>query len=46
MSSLSYKTLVNNGPHNNRINLVFIGDGYTQSELDNKYLNDVNTNVN
>ena len=46
MSSLSYKTLVNNGPPNNRINLVFIGDGYTQSELDNKYLNDVNTNVN
>ena len=26
--------------------LLFIGDGYTQSELDNKYLNDVNTNVN
>lgn len=34
------QTLVSNGPVNNRINLVFMGDGYTQSERE-KFLSDI-----
>jgi hypothetical protein len=37
-------TLIKNGPLNNRINLVFVGDGYQASEM-NTYLADVNRAV-
>ena len=41
LHALSFKvdTLVQNGPINNRVNLVFLGDGYTQSEL-GKFITD------
>jgi hypothetical protein len=34
------KTILENGPRDKRINLVFLGDGYQASEM-NKYLSDV-----
>jgi hypothetical protein len=35
-------TVVDHGPSSNRVDVVFLGDGYTQSELDaGKYLNHV-----
>jgi hypothetical protein len=37
-------TLIKNGPLSNRINLVFVGDGYQASEM-NTYLADVNRAV-
>lgn len=30
----SLETLVNNGPSSNRVDIVFLGDGYTQANLD------------
>jgi hypothetical protein len=35
--TLSYTTIVNNGPSQNRLDLVFMGDGYTQSQLGTLY---------
>ncbi len=37
-------TIVNNGPSNNRVDLVLVGDGYTATEL-NVYSNDANALV-
>jgi hypothetical protein len=42
----TYKTLVDNGPASNRINIVIIGDGYTQTELESKYPTDYNNLIN
>ncbi len=39
--------IIQNGPPNNRAQIVFLGDGYTQRDLDSgKYANDVQTAVN
>lgn len=38
------KTIIENGPRENRINMIFLGDGYRISEM-NKYLADVNATV-
>ncbi len=38
-------TLINNGNKNNRINLVFMGDGYTLAQQ-SQFISDVNTIVN
>ncbi|TSA51029.1 MAG: T9SS C-terminal target domain-containing protein [Sphingobacteriales bacterium] len=38
-------TLINNGNKNNRINLVFMGDGYTTAQQ-SQFISDVNTIVN
>jgi hypothetical protein len=37
----NYETIINNGPSNNRVDLVFIGDGFALSEQ-NKYKQNVN----
>ncbi len=42
----SYSTIVNHGPNANRVNIVFVGDGYTASEIGTTYLQHVNTMVN
>ncbi len=36
--SWNYETVINNGPSGNRIDIVVVGDGYTQSELTNYQL--------
>lgn len=41
-----YTTMVNNGPNSNRVNIVFLGDGYTSSQVGNTYLTHVNSMVN
>ncbi|MGB8128542.1 MAG: IPT/TIG domain-containing protein [Candidatus Angelobacter sp.] len=39
--------VIQNGPANNRAQIVFLGDGYTQRDLDSgKYANDVQNSVN
>jgi len=38
------KTIIENGSRENRINMIFLGDGYRISEM-NKYLADVNATV-
>lgn len=38
------KTIIENGPRENRINMIFLGDGYRLNEM-NKYLEDVNSTV-
>jgi hypothetical protein len=40
--SWSYETIIDSGPSENRIDIVVVGDGYTQSEL-NKYQLNVNS---
>jgi hypothetical protein len=37
--------IVNNGPVNNKVNIVFLPDGYTQNQL-SRFLNDINTKIN
>ena len=34
-------TVVNNGPSSNRVDTVFVGDGYTSGEIESKYASDV-----
>ena len=42
----TYKQIIDNGPTSNRINIVIIGDGYTQTELVTKYPGDYNKLIN
>lgn len=39
---LTYSTLINNGPSDNRVDMVFLGDGYTASEIDTAYVAHIN----
>lgn len=39
-------TMVNNGPSANRVDVVFLGDGYTTSDLNTSYVGDINAMVN
>ena len=34
MAKAGYTTIVDNGPSSNRVDMVFLGDGYTQADLD------------
>jgi hypothetical protein len=36
-SSASPTTVINNGPNSNRVNIVFLGDGYTAGEVNTTY---------
>ena len=38
----TFKQIIDNGPTSNRINIVIIGDGYSQTELVTKYPGDYN----
>jgi hypothetical protein len=33
----SHTTVINNGPNSNRVNMVFLGDGYTASQINSVY---------
>src|SRR5688572_8883798 len=33
----SHTTVINNGPNSNRVNIVFLGDGYTAGEINTTY---------
>ncbi len=41
-----YTTMVDNGPNSNRVNIVFLGDGYTSSQVGTTYVTHVNSMVN
>lgn len=43
---LTYATMVNNGPSDNRVDMVFLGDGYTASEIDTAYVDHINLMLN
>jgi IgA Peptidase M64 len=38
----AYVTMVDNGPSSNRVNVMFLGDGYTASEIATTYVGDIN----
>ncbi len=38
----AYVTMVNNGPSSNRVNIMFLGDGYMASEIGTTYVNNIN----
>ena len=40
-----YFTLINNGASSNRVDVVFVGDGYTAGEIASKYTGDVSNMV-
>jgi hypothetical protein len=42
---MSVRTIMNNGASSNRIDIVFLGDGYTSSELATTYTNHANSLV-
>jgi len=37
----SYTTMVNNGPARNRVDMVFLGDGYTSGEIETTYVDHI-----
>src|SRR5690606_651962 len=41
-----YTTMVDNGPNRNRVNIAFLGDGYTSSQVGTTYQTHVNSLVN
>ncbi len=40
-----YKTMLKNGPSWNRVDMVFLGDGYTGEEIETNYVRDINTTL-
>ncbi|MCA9246402.1 MAG: PEP-CTERM sorting domain-containing protein [Planctomycetales bacterium] len=42
----TYTTVVNNGPSSNRVDMVFVGDGYQASEIDGTYAGHVSATLN
>jgi hypothetical protein len=40
-----YKTVLKNGPSGNRVNMVFMGDGYTAGEIETSYVRDINATL-
>lgn len=40
-----YVTVVNNGPSSNRVDIVFLGDGYTSTQIDSTYTTHVQNAV-
>src|SRR5262245_34602245 len=43
IASGAYITMVEHGPSSNRVNVMFLGDGYTASELGTTYVNDISS---
>jgi len=39
----AYQTIINNGPNDNRVNMVFLGDGYTAPQLSTLYPTHINS---
>ena len=44
-SSAQFTTVINNGESGNRVDIVFVGDGYRASEIESTYASDVNDTV-
>jgi hypothetical protein len=42
----AYTTVFENGPASNRVNMVFLGDGYTDSQIETTYVADINKYLN
>ena len=42
----AYTTVIDNGPASNRVNMVFLGDGYTASQIETTYVADINKYLN
>ncbi len=42
-AAAGYQTLVETGPADNRVNIVFLGDGYTAGQLDTLYTQHIDT---
>ena len=45
-AAADYTTMVNNGPSSNRIDIVFLGDGYLAGDLNTTYVSHINTMLN
>ena len=41
----TYDTIVNNGDSSNRVDMIFIGDGYTSSEINSTFLTHINSTL-
>ncbi len=41
----TYDTMINNGSSSNRVDMIFIGDGYLASQLDTTYVTHINTTL-
>lgn len=44
-SAQTLETVIDNGSSANRVDMIFIGDGYTASQLDNEYLSHLQSTV-
>jgi hypothetical protein len=44
-SAQTVETVINNGASSNRVDMIFIGDGYTASQLDNEYVTHLQSTV-
>lgn len=44
--SQTVNTVIDNGVSSNRVDMIFIGDGYTASQLENEYVTHLQTTVN
>jgi hypothetical protein len=42
-ASAAYQTIVDNGPNDNRVNVVFLGDGYTATQINTLYPAHINS---
>jgi IgA Peptidase M64 len=42
----TYNTMVNNGASSNRVDMIFIGDGYRASEIESTYVNHIQGTLN
>ncbi len=42
----AYTTVLDNGPASNRVNVVFLGDGYTASQIETTYVADIDKYLN
>ena len=45
VSAQTLTTMINNGASSNRVDMIFIGDGYQASELSSTYVSHINTTV-
>ncbi len=41
----TYNTLINNGASSNRVDMIFIGDGYTSSQINSVYVDHINSTL-
>jgi len=44
-SAQTVETVIDNGASSNRVDMIFIGDGYTATQLDNEYVTHLQSTV-